>query len=50
MCALACPVEGCITMKEIPTGKPAMNWTQYQELLAAGKIARIAPKIMPQHN
>jgi len=44
MCALACPIEGCITMKEIPTGKPPMNWVQYQVLLAEGKIEKIAPK------
>lgn len=44
MCALACPIEGCITMKEIPTGKPPMNWVQYQALLAEGKIEKIAPK------
>jgi dihydropyrimidine dehydrogenase (NAD+) subunit PreA len=44
MCALACPVEGCITMKEIPTDKPAMNWRQYQEMLRAGKMTKIEPK------
>ena len=33
MCALACPVEGCITMEEVPTGKPPMNWNQYQDLI-----------------
>jgi dihydropyrimidine dehydrogenase (NAD+) subunit PreA len=44
MCALACPVEGCITMKEVRTGKPTMNWNQYQTLLAAGKVAKIEPK------
>src|SRR5262249_8933270 len=26
MCALACPVEGCITMDEVNTGKGAMSW------------------------
>jgi dihydropyrimidine dehydrogenase (NAD+) subunit PreA len=44
MCALACPVEGCITMKEVPTGKPPMNWQQYQAMLAEGKIQKIPPK------
>jgi dihydropyrimidine dehydrogenase (NAD+) subunit PreA len=44
MCALACPIEGCITMKEIPTDKPPMNWVQYQSMLAEGKIEKIAPK------
>lgn len=44
MCALACPVEGCITMKEVPTGKPPMSWQQYQALLAEGKVEKIPPK------
>jgi len=44
MCALACPVEGCITMDEVPTGKPPMTWNQYQALLAAGKVEKIQPK------
>ena len=44
MCALACPVEGCITMDEVPTGKPPMTWNQYQVLLAEGKIEKIKPK------
>jgi len=44
MCALACPIEGCITMKEIPSDKPFMNWNQYQVQLAAGTIAKIPPK------
>jgi len=44
MCALACPVDGCITMKEIPSNKPPMNWKQYQALLAEGKIEKIQPK------
>jgi dihydropyrimidine dehydrogenase (NAD+) subunit PreA len=44
MCALACPVEGCITMEEVPTGKPPMNWNQYQQLLKSGQIDPIEPK------
>ncbi len=44
MCALACPVDGCITMKEVPTDKPHMNWNQYQEMLAGGKMEKIAAK------
>ena len=44
MCALACPVEGCITMEEIPTGQPAMSWNQYQERLVAGTVEKIEPK------
>jgi dihydropyrimidine dehydrogenase (NAD+) subunit PreA len=44
MCALACPVDACITMKEIPSDQPSMNWNQYQALLTAGKIEKIPPK------
>jgi dihydropyrimidine dehydrogenase (NAD+) subunit PreA len=29
MCALVCPVPGCITMKRIDTGKPPMSWKEY---------------------
>lgn len=47
MCALACPVEGCITMVEVDTGKPTMSWRDYQRLLAEGKIAKIEPKKHP---
>jgi dihydropyrimidine dehydrogenase (NAD+) subunit PreA len=44
MCALACPVEGCITMEELPSDKPSMNWNQYQTLLKSGRIQPIGPK------
>ncbi|MDX1961976.1 MAG: NAD-dependent dihydropyrimidine dehydrogenase subunit PreA [Pirellulales bacterium] len=30
MCALVCPIEGCITMKELPGNQPPLNWRQYQ--------------------
>ncbi len=43
MCSLVCPVDGCITMKEVDTGQPPMNWQQYQELLAAGQIEPLEP-------
>jgi len=26
LCALVCPVESCITMEEVDTGKPQMSW------------------------
>lgn len=32
LCSLVCPVPGCITMREIDTGKPYMNWNQYQAM------------------
>jgi dihydropyrimidine dehydrogenase (NAD+) subunit PreA len=44
MCALACPVDGCITMKPLPEKEPAMNWHQYQEKLKRGEIGEIPPK------
>jgi len=28
LCALVCPVEGCITMKEVDTGQPAVSWNE----------------------
>jgi dihydropyrimidine dehydrogenase (NAD+) subunit PreA len=28
LCALVCPVHGCITMEEIKTGQPPMSWNQ----------------------
>ena len=46
MCSLVCPVDGCITMRQIDTGKPKMSWRDYQKLLAEGKIEKIQP---PQH-
>jgi MinD superfamily P-loop ATPase len=46
MCSLVCPVETCITMKEVDTGKPVMSWRDYQRRLAAGQTEAIAP---PQH-
>ncbi len=30
LCMLVCPVDGCITMVEVKTGKPPMSWRQYQ--------------------
>ena len=46
MCSLVCPAEGCITMKEVDTGKPPMSWNEYQALLAQGKTVKIQP---PKH-
>lgn len=46
MCSLVCPVDGCITMKPVDTGRPSMTWRQYQNLLAQGKIEPIKP---PKH-
>jgi dihydropyrimidine dehydrogenase (NAD+) subunit PreA len=46
MCSLVCPVEGCITMREVDSGRPRMSWNEYQTLLAEGKIEKIRP---PEH-
>jgi dihydropyrimidine dehydrogenase (NAD+) subunit PreA len=46
MCSLVCPVEGCIAMREIDTGRPPMSWNEYQTLLASGKTEKIRP---PEH-
>ena len=44
LCSLVCPVSDCISMKEVDTGKPVMSWNQYQKMLEAGKIDKIAPQ------
>jgi len=46
MCSLVCPVDDCIDLKEIDTGKPPMSWSDYQAKLAAGEVDAIKP---PEH-
>ncbi|MBK8267475.1 MAG: NAD-dependent dihydropyrimidine dehydrogenase subunit PreA [Planctomycetes bacterium] len=46
MCSLVCPAQGCITMKQVPSGLPSMTWKEYQSKLAAGDVQRIQP---PEH-
>ena len=36
LCMLVCPVSGCITMREVATGRPPTSWRQYQEALGRG--------------
>jgi dihydropyrimidine dehydrogenase (NAD+) subunit PreA len=43
LCSLVCPVDGCISMVEVDTGKPVMPWNEYQKKLAAGQIEKIGP-------
>ncbi|NNE69091.1 MAG: NAD-dependent dihydropyrimidine dehydrogenase subunit PreA [Rhodothermales bacterium] len=43
LCSLVCPVSGCITMKEVDSGLPSMNWSEYQEKLATGEVQPIKP-------
>jgi dihydropyrimidine dehydrogenase (NAD+) subunit PreA len=46
MCSLVCPVEGCITMQPVDTGRPPMTWNEYQARLATGEVEPIEP---PRH-
>jgi dihydropyrimidine dehydrogenase (NAD+) subunit PreA len=41
LCALVCPVENCITMKQVDTGKPPMSWSDRMRQL--GAAAQCAP-------
>jgi dihydropyrimidine dehydrogenase (NAD+) subunit PreA len=43
MCSLVCPVDGCITMREVDTGEPPLSWNEYQAKLARGEVATIKP-------
>jgi dihydropyrimidine dehydrogenase (NAD+) subunit PreA len=31
LCSLVCPVESCITMKQIDTGRPKLTWKEYSQ-------------------
>ena len=44
MCSLVCPVEHCITMQEVDTGKAPMSWNEYQAKLARGEVGAIEPQ------
>jgi dihydropyrimidine dehydrogenase (NAD+) subunit PreA len=46
LCSLVCPVEDCITMNEVETGRRQLSWNDYQTQLAAGKMDKIRP---PEH-
>ena len=39
LCSIVCPVDDCITMMPVDTGRPAMSWHDYQSRLAAGTMA-----------
>ena len=39
LCSIVCPVDECIEMVEIPTGKQPMSWSNYQDRLANGQMA-----------
>jgi len=44
LCSIVCPVDGCITMTPVDTGRAPMSWEQYQSRLAAGTM-----KPLPAH-
>ncbi|HKI69138.1 MAG TPA: NAD-dependent dihydropyrimidine dehydrogenase subunit PreA [Verrucomicrobiae bacterium] len=41
LCSIVCPVDDCITMVSIDTGKAQMSWSDYQEKLARGEMKPI---------
>ena len=41
LCSIVCPVDGCITMTPVDTGRPPMTWHDYQAGLAAGTMQPI---------
>ena len=43
LCTLVCPVDRCITMVEVPTGKPPMTWVEYQAKVASGEMKPLPP-------
>ncbi|MBI3670119.1 MAG: NAD-dependent dihydropyrimidine dehydrogenase subunit PreA [Acidobacteria bacterium] len=43
LCALVCPVENCITMKEVKTGLPAMSWNDRTRQRAADPGCALPP-------
>ena len=42
LCSLVCPVPGCITMVDTPTGKPPVTWNDLQA--AGGDMKLLAPR------
>lgn len=48
LCMLVCPVQGCITMKEMATGREPLSWRRYQEALGKG-VACELPGERPVH-
>jgi dihydropyrimidine dehydrogenase (NAD+) subunit PreA len=43
LCQIVCPVDGCISMVDLPADREPMSWNQYQSLLTDGAIAPIPP-------
>jgi len=43
LCALVCPVENCITMKEVETGLPPMTWNDRERMRQANPGCTLPP-------
>jgi dihydropyrimidine dehydrogenase (NAD+) subunit PreA len=43
LCSIVCPVDDCITMTPVETGRPRMTWHDYQAALAAGGMTPLPP-------
>ncbi len=41
LCSLVCPVDHCIEMVSIPTGREKMSWSDYQARMARGEMKPI---------
>jgi dihydropyrimidine dehydrogenase (NAD+) subunit PreA len=41
LCSIVCPVDHCISMVDIPTGRKKMSWRDYQSRLASGEMKPI---------
>lgn len=44
LCSLVCPVDDCISMVEIDTGRESMSWDVYNRRHAAGQTRTLPPK------
>ena len=49
LCSLVCPVDDCITMVQIDTGKNPETWRQWQARLAAGASPKDHPGQVSKH-
>ena len=41
LCSLVCPVDDCIAMVSVASGKPPMTWSEYQEKLERGEMSAL---------
>jgi dihydropyrimidine dehydrogenase (NAD+) subunit PreA len=49
LCSLVCPVDNCITMTQIDTGKSPETWREWQVRLAAGASPKDHPGQVSKH-